>query len=166
MDDPRRYTRPKGRMSNGIKNGTLDKWRVFMLSAKDESTTQKMIKNLHEHLQSMEQPDDENAFLESLAYTLSSRRTIFPWRAAVSAKNLPELKEALDGVKSAHSLKTPRLGFVFNGQGAQWYAMGRELIAAYPVFKRSLQQGDEHLKRLGAPFSLIGMCCWAIFYIP
>lgn len=158
MDDSRRYTRPKDKKTSGIKDGIFERWRVFMLSARDESTTQKMIRNLHDHLQSIERPDDENAFLESLAYTLCSRRTIFPWLAAVAAQNLQELTEALNTVKPAHGLKTPRLGFVFNGQGAQWYAMGRELIAAYPIFKRSLQQGDEYLKRLGATFSLFGMC--------
>ena len=157
MDDARRFIRAKDRKVNGKVTGISDKWHVFMLSAKDEGTTQQMAKNLRDHLHSLPEKADENEFLERLAFTLSSRRTVFPWRIAVPAQTLKGLTEALDTVKPAHGSKAPRLGFVFNGQGAQWYAMGRELMSAYPAFNRSLQQGDEYLKTLGAPFSLIGM---------
>ena len=52
--------------------------------------------------------------------------------------------------------KPARLGFVFNGQGAQWHAMGRELIATYPMFTESLRKADIILKEFGAPWSLEG----------
>lgn len=157
MDDARRFMPPKDRKVNGIVTGLSNIWHVFMLSAKDGSTTQRMAKNLRDHLHSLQNEADDNKFLESLAFTLDSRRTVFPWRVAIPAQTLKGLMEALDTVKPAHVSKAPRLGFVFNGQGAQWYAMGRELMSAYPVFKRSLQQGDKYLRTLGAPFSLIGM---------
>lgn len=162
MDDPARYTDRKTPSADGIKNGFYDKWRVFTLSAKDQSTTLAMIKNLQDYLRSMEQPYDEDEFLENMAFTLDSRRTFFPWLAAVPAQNLSGLIEGLGGLKPAQALKTPRLGFVFNGQGAQWFAMGRELISAYPIFKESLEQGDAYLKDLGAPFSLMG-AYWTCF---
>jgi hypothetical protein len=47
--------------------------------------------------------------------------------------------------------------------------MGRELINAYPVFGRSIQEADEILKEYGAPWSLRGTyefhfeSCIAIF---
>ena len=157
MDDARRFIRANDRKVNGIVTGIPDKWQVFMLSAKDEGTTLEMAKNLRDYLHSQRCESDENEFLKRLAFTLSSRRTVFPWRVAIPAQTVKGLTEALDTVKPAHGSKAPRLGFVFNGQGAQWYAMGRELMSAYPVFNRSLQQGDEYLKTLGAPFSLIGM---------
>ena len=50
----------------------------------------------------------------------------------------------------------PRIGFVFNGQGAQWHAMGRELIAAYPVFGSAILRADQMLKEYGATWSLHG----------
>lgn len=53
--------------------------------------------------------------------------------------------------------RAPRIGFVFSGQGAQWHAMGRELINTYPVFREALQEADSHLRELGATWSLVGM---------
>jgi acyl transferase domain-containing protein/NADPH:quinone reductase-like Zn-dependent oxidoreductase len=44
---------------------------------------------------------------------------------------------------------------VFTGQGAQWYAMGRELITTYPVFGASIKEADAILKDLGADWSLM-----------
>lgn len=67
----------------------------------------------------------------------------------------------LDGVKSpkpqkALSSQSPRIGYVFSGQGAQWYAMGRELIVAYPAFRNALEEADAHPRDLGATWSLLG----------
>ncbi|KAI0398130.1 polyketide synthase, partial [Xylariaceae sp. FL0594] len=42
----------------------------------------------------------------------------------------------------------PRLGFVFTGQGAQWYAMGRQLIQESPIFRQTLQRCDAVLQSL------------------
>ncbi|EMR67052.1 putative polyketide synthase protein [Eutypa lata UCREL1] len=44
--------------------------------------------------------------------------------------------------------------FVFTGQGAQWFAMGRELLA-YPTYKRGLIQAASHLKSLGCDWDLL-----------
>jgi amino acid adenylation domain-containing protein len=46
------------------------------------------------------------------------------------------------------------LVFVFTGQGAQWWAMGQELIGREPVFRGVLEEIDSHLKPL-AGWSLI-----------
>ncbi|KAI0467617.1 acyl transferase domain-containing protein [Xylaria cf. heliscus] len=47
-----------------------------------------------------------------------------------------------------------RLSFVFTGQGAQWYAMGRELLYTHSSFAASLQKPEGLLKSLGASWSL------------
>lgn len=49
----------------------------------------------------------------------------------------------------------PRIGMVFTGQGAQWHAVGRELLHAYPFFETVLKDAERHLKSLGAGWSLL-----------
>jgi acyl transferase domain-containing protein len=74
------------------------------------------------------------------------------WVAAVRARTIDELAERLRDpmLRPSSTSKRPRLAFVFNGQGAQWHAMGRELIGAYPVFGRSIREADDILKEYGA----------------
>jgi acyl transferase domain-containing protein len=152
------------RLANGHTNGhtngvsTNTKSRVFILSARDQLATESMLENLKSYLLSA-QPKDEDNFLDSLAYTLGQRRTIFPWISALPAQNVSGLVNALGSAKSkpVRTPERPRLGFVFTGQGAQWWAMGRELIGAYPTFKASLIESERYLKELGAPWSLLGM---------
>jgi acyl transferase domain-containing protein len=106
---------------------------------------------------------DTNSRLDpiDLAYTLAERKSRFPWVTALRANNLKELANRLaePDQKPSRATKTPRLGFVFNGQGAQWHAMGRELIDAFPVFRSSLLEADQILKDYGATWSLHGMTC-------
>ena len=52
--------------------------------------------------------------------------------------------------------KPPKVAFVFTGQGAQWYAMGRELIQHYLVFRAAMDVCDECLLQYGASFSPLG----------
>ena len=79
------------------------------------------------------------------------------WREAMSASTLQELHDLLS--TKDHSLSRPsgkpKIGFVFTGQGAQWYAMGRQLLQ-YPVFLKSMEDSDRILKKLGSRWSLLG----------
>ena len=146
-----------GHATNGIHRVVDGDFRVFMLSAKDENAVKAMIINLKEYLSS-QVPPDSAALAKNLAYTLGQHRSSFPWVVATSAQSLPELIENLDARKfiPTYSAKVPRVGFVFNGQGAQWYAMGRELISVYPVFRASLKEADQCIKHFGAQWSLTG----------
>ena len=42
----------------------------------------------------------------------------------------------------------PRIGFVFTGQGAQWFAMGRQLIEQHTFFRQTLERCDKILHDL------------------
>jgi acyl transferase domain-containing protein len=70
-----------------------------------------------------------------------------------------DLVSTLNGTSLIPTRETesPRIGYVFTGQGAQWHAMGRELLEQYPVFAATLNAADAYLFKLGAPFSLLGM---------
>jgi acyl transferase domain-containing protein len=141
-------------------NGSHDsnRYRVYMVSARDSTTCLKMGNNLATHLRQLIQEGKEPS-PGDLAYTLFERRSHLPWAVAVRASNIEELAERLEqpAAKPLHATKKPRLGFVFNGQGAQWYAMGRELIAAYPVFAASIHKAGQILNDFGASWSLYCM---------
>ena len=124
-----------------------------MLSARDEKTTARMAANLRSYIQR-----SGEISLRDLSYTLSERRSRFDWSIALTAESSSQLEEAL----SESTLRpiqaprrSPRLGFVFNGQGAQWYAMGRELLPTYPVFLDTIKVCDETIESLGAEWSLL-----------
>ncbi|UNI18759.1 putative PKS/NRPS-like protein biosynthetic cluster [Purpureocillium takamizusanense] len=104
--------------------------------------------------------DDTNRALDSLAHTLSDRRSSLKFRFCVAASTRDELVDSLAQVatgsdramKSAGDL---RICFVFTGQGAQWPGMGCELLATYPVFAESMRQSEEYLASLGTDWRLV-----------
>lgn len=156
LDDPKLHLPGSHDGQSSGPTPVLDRY-VFIVSAKDSRGVRAAIDNLAAYLQS-EVDNGRRVDLAALAYTLSHRRTRFEWSVAVTAASEKELVEALleKGHKTSSSTERPRLGFVFNGQGAQWYAMGRELLQVYPVFAQCLQQADQYMTDLGADWSLIG----------
>ncbi|KAL2258524.1 hypothetical protein VTK26DRAFT_8144 [Humicola hyalothermophila] len=147
--------------SNGYSNESGDeafarRSRVFLLSGKDERATKAMTGRLKDYLSSVK-AQDENEFLDNLAYTLAHRRSIFPWVSTFAGNSIACLIKAIDSpkVKPVKKAAPPRLGFVYTGQGAQWWAMGRELIDVYPVFKAALMDCDTHLQKLGAGWNML-----------
>lgn len=95
--------------------------------------------------------------MADLAFTLAQRRSKLEWRAVALASSIKELITALESedIHLSRGLKVPSLGFVFTGQGAQWPAMGLELLD-YPVFASAMEQADACLRSLGAEWSLLG----------
>ena len=132
-------------------------WRLYVLSAYDQLSLKAMINQLGVYLQ-LRLELFEKRLSSNLAYTIGQRRSLLSWKIAIPARTLAEVVEATTESRLVphRSIKSPRVGFVFTGQGAQWYAMGRELISAYPVFKSALEDIDRFLDKLGARFSLIG----------
>lgn len=132
-------------------------YRIFVLSAFDENGIQRLADAYHGHLIAKVKTigDDENAYLDDLSYTLANKRTQFPWRASIVANSVTSLTEALGSKpKAVRAGTNARLAFIFTGQGAQWHAMGRELLA-YPVFNQSLHAADNYLRDHGCPWSLM-----------
>ncbi|KAL5042782.1 hypothetical protein BDW71DRAFT_210911 [Aspergillus fruticulosus] len=134
--------------------------QLLVFSARDEQACRNMISNFKEYLNQHAATDDPEDLLQRIAHTLGQRRTLFPWVAARPVPVQQGLKEAIRTLEfpiltPRRSTRVPRVGMIFTGQGAQWYAMGRELIAAYPVFKSSLKETDRCLKALGARWSVI-----------
>lgn len=150
-----RHFPASGTHSNGHTNGNgsvsaSEQSQIFILSAKDSVACESMVRCLGSHL-STSKPAPR-----ALAYTLSNRRSLHAWIVAIRAKSIDELVTCLSEPtrKPTSTLKVPRLGFVFNGQGAQWHAMGRELIGSYPAFGHAIREADDILKGYGASWSL------------
>lgn len=156
MESPTLHDSNLSRLDDEHKN-LEHKSRVFVVSAKDEITARSITSNLKTHLRDLKDLD-QHTMLDNLAYTLGQRRSIFPWIVATPAESKNALIDAFEdsASKLTRSLNHPRLGLVFTGQGAQWYAMGRELIKAYPIFKNSLCEADKYLRDFGASWSLMG----------
>lgn len=129
--------------------------KIICLSANDSDGIERQAKLLAEYLQGHADID----VMDDLAYTLGQRRSIHKHKVAIQSGSIQDLQSSLEGLKykAPKASATPRLVFIFTGQGAQWPRMGRELLAAYPVFKKAFEAADEHMSSLGATWSLLGM---------
>lgn len=128
--------------------------KLFVLSARDENAVLKMASDLRRHLEL-----NQDISFNNLAFTLGQRRSRFSWSLTVSSPSLEALTTSLseNDLRPVQALsRRPKLGFVFNGQGAQWYAMGRELMETYPTYLATLKKCEEAVRSFGGAWSLIG----------
>ncbi len=103
--------------------------------------------------------EDEGS-AEDLCCTAALRRAHHPCRLALVARSRRELHEALESVPSwldegMSDAPSPvgerrKVVFVFSGQGSQWLGMGRELLAAEPVFRRAVERCAGALRAAGS----------------
>ncbi|KAI1820657.1 hypothetical protein F4861DRAFT_50798 [Xylaria intraflava] len=94
-------------------------------------------------------------YLKSLAYTLSARRTRHPWASFIVASDLEEAVRELE-IPAKHLRPSDNLSsvWIFTGQGAQWFGMGRELLA-YRTYRARIEEAAAHLKSLGCEWDLV-----------
>lgn len=89
--------------------------------------------------------------LVDIAHSYSTRRSKLQLRSYAIGSSHDALISSLDGLGkwiSPLNKPKPRLGFVFTGQGAQWFAMGRELIEKSPLFRQTIEKCDQILAKL------------------
>lgn len=143
----------KHELSQKPKSAYLPKLLVW--SASDENGLQRLASVYEAHLS--KSTTFHEGYLDDLAYTLSEKRSRLTWRSYAIASSLEQLKLSLkQGLPGpSRSLKQPRLCFIFTGQGAQWFGMGRELLK-YPVFQKSLENAENYFQTLGCAWSLMG----------
>ncbi|KAL3429040.1 hypothetical protein BDV09DRAFT_201002 [Aspergillus tetrazonus] len=100
---------------------------------------------------------DETMAMNDLAYTLSDRRTTFDFRSFAVASSVQDLKAKLekDGLPRLNRVsRRSNPVFVFTGQGAQWPAMGRELLFN-PVFRASIERSKAVLELEGCEWDVV-----------
>ncbi|TLD14962.1 hypothetical protein PspLS_10834 [Pyricularia sp. CBS 133598] len=130
--------------------------RMFVFTANDKESLAAVMQGVVIYLE--RRPEVfEGALMRNVAYTLGQRRSLLQWRAAIHSKHSLELIDGLNDKRAMvrRESEAVRLGFVFTGQGAQWWAMGRELYEQYPVFTASIDMADSCLADMGATWSLV-----------
>ncbi|KAL8786443.1 MAG: hypothetical protein Q9213_002759 [Squamulea squamosa] len=132
-----------------------DLTQLLILSARTKASLWSAAKNLREWIAARH----KTVNLIDLASTLNLHRTMFDWRISLVAKDAADVMQAIHSLRPESSLRkvcpAARVIFIFNGQGAQWYGMGRELIYSCPQFKASLSRSGSTLRDLGAPWDLV-----------
>lgn len=132
--------------------------KLLVLSAGSEYSLGKLTASYADYFKDgIEEGRPSQAFMDDLAYTLGSRRTHLSWRSSFIASSGTELQaiEQNSSTPRQKSETSPHLGFIFTGQGAQWYGMGRELMV-YPVFQKSIYESDTYLRSIECTWSVFG----------
>lgn len=134
--------------------------KLLVWSAADEGGLMRLASayNLHlSHMSSAMSKDQANMYLENLAYTLAARRSLLLWRSFATTDSVIGLQDLpIKLSKPVKSKETPKLCYVFTGQGAQFAGMSKELFA-FPVFMNSLLRSEMYLRDMQCPWSLLGM---------
>ncbi|KAI0415231.1 putative polyketide synthase [Xylaria grammica] len=131
---------------------------LLIFSAADENGTARISKGYEAYYVGKGSPEGAVGLdiLRNLAFTLDTHRSHLSWRSYVVLRSPMELSNLTSSVTSSvrAASKAPRLGFVFSGQGAQWYAMGRELLC-YTPFQAELESAGHYLETLGCSWSVL-----------
>ena len=100
----------------------------------------------------------DDSWLQSLAYTLTSRRSVFDSRSFVVANTaqslLTQLSKGLP--KYQRASKNQAVIGIFTGQGAQWPGMGASLLTN-TVFRASMERTNTCLGAAGCRWSILDM---------
>ena len=170
----RRISNSNSDVSND--DGGVDPWtsnlqttKLLVLSASDEVGPERMVKTLFSHISSLTKNGGNlpAGYMADLAYTLAYKRTKLAWKSfSVVDRSLNDITnlQNLCSKPVRSSGTAPSLAFIFTGQGAVWYAMGRELLES-KVFKSSLLSSSKYLADLGCTWSIIGSCFPPQYYI-
>ena len=125
---------------------------LFVLSANSQNSVKAMVRQLGDWASTRKD------YFADLSHTLISRRSLLSWRFGVVASTHQELLATLadnSGFSSmSNAADSVKIGFVFTGQGAQWYAMGRELFLYCRQYRGSIKTSDAMLSELGSDWTL------------
>ena len=127
------------------------KSQLFCLSAKTSAALDELAGRYERYL-----ANPAGISLSEVCYGAAAGRSHFNHRLAVVSATPEELRERLvdrRAVEEAPGVQTPRVAFLFTGQGGQYVNMGRRLYEDEPLFRSVIDRCDEYL-RLHLPRSL------------
>ncbi|TLD22152.1 hypothetical protein PspLS_07799 [Pyricularia sp. CBS 133598] len=138
-----------------------DEPRLFVYSAHEEERVSLVAQSHAPYLRKrVEDGTATSHLMNQYAHTLLERRSKLEWKAFLVARNPADLLQKIFNFDNSLVMDCPgdaqvRPALVFCGQGAQWHAMGRELLK-YSVFKSSIEAAGSYIRReLGADFNLM-----------
>ncbi|MDQ3021354.1 MAG: SDR family NAD(P)-dependent oxidoreductase [Bacteroidota bacterium] len=128
-------------------------FNLLTLSGKNENALSEIVKRYEEFLK-----ENPNVKLEDICYTANTGRASLNHRLAIVCSSIDNLKTQLqnfnDGKKSAGVISgtvkinhSPKVAFLFPGQGAQYIGMGKELYDSNPLFRNIINNCDEILRK-------------------
>ena len=129
---------------------------LFVFSGHDEAGLTRVLESQAKYVA---KNTSTEGFEANYAYTLLSRRSRLSCRTFVVASSTKELLKKLENRCIASPTRPAQcnpngLAYVFCGQGAQWHAMGRELLR-YQVFYASISTASWYMSSiLGSSFCL------------
>jgi natural product biosynthesis luciferase-like monooxygenase protein len=122
---------------------------LLALSAKDEKALRELAQCYEIFLTS-----NTEASLADICFTANAGRSHFEHRLAVVAESPVQLREGLRGFTAGEhyeqrdrtpARKSPKVAFLFTGQGSQYLGMGRQLYDTEPTFRKTLDYCDSIL---------------------
>ena len=123
---------------------------LFTVSARTSGALKELLRRYQQYLKEKGPELD----IRDVCYTATARRQVHEHRVSFTCSSVDDLSEQLDKVR----LDQPRVKqgsrpiiFVFSGQGASYFGMGRELIETSPVFKDTVKHCDKLVEGLGFP---------------
>ncbi|MEM1168619.1 MAG: beta-ketoacyl synthase N-terminal-like domain-containing protein [Cyanobacteria bacterium P01_H01_bin.35] len=129
-------------------------FNILTLSGRTEKALADLVGNYHSYLES-----HPELAIADVCSTANNGRTDFNHRLAVIIANKEELVKKLFRIKTgdadevtglfsgklSNSSSSPKVAFLFTGQGSQYVNMGKQLYEQAPVFREALDQCDEIL---------------------
>ena len=123
---------------------------VIAVSAKSISSLKKNTQRLLSYIE-----ENPNISLPSLSYTTCARRIHHNYRVTVVVNSINEitvpLSATLEKTPSPISSISPRVGFVFTGQGAFYPSLGQRLFKDSPSFRTNITDMDNIAVGQGLP---------------
>ena len=152
----------QGHVQNDSPKKSTDKkgLQVCTLSSRNNDALKELTGN---YINWLNDSDNKSTFSD-ICYSTAVRNSQHDFRLAVVAESKEELAaslevylngETLTEIAEGRALETKdKIVFVFSGQGPQWWAMGRQLLANEPLFKHWIEKLDKMLS-VHADWSLI-----------
>jgi acyl transferase domain-containing protein len=118
---------------------------VFTLSAKDDRALAELAARASRHVAG------STDAIADICFTANAGRAQFAQRLAVVTRSAAQLSDGLAAFAEgrppvelrrgqAHGRRSPKIAFLFTGQGSQYVGMGRALYETQPTYRKALDQ--------------------------